>query len=204
MLPEHVPYAPAFASGYVPYFYASGLYMLHPGPPGNALRTTPSEPYPLYDFTSDLAPRLHLYHPQTVEDVIVRGYLSVPSAEPESAMISDKAHTSWLGLDDIIGQVRRRHDICERNLYEIEQAKCYAMSSHFGMLAERGNMPANSRETYSLTKRIHELYQDQRDERVRFWQDVSRLKQSLPELARYYLGAYRKLSILEDTAGDSP
>jgi len=65
-------------------------------------------------------------------------------------------------------------------------------------------VPADSREPYSLTKRLQELYQDQRDERVRFWQDTSRLKQSLPELARYYLGAYRKLSILEDTAGDSP
>lgn len=204
MLPEHIPNAPDLTDGYVPYFYASGLHSLYLGPPGNAPHATPSEAYPRYDFTSDLAPRPHPYHPQTVEDVIERGYLSVPLAEPETAVISDKAHTSWLGLDDVIGQVRQRHDIYHRDLYEIEQAKCYAISSHFGMLAERGNLPANSRETYSLTKRIHELYQDQRDERVRFWQDVSRLKQSLPELARYYLGAYRKLSILEDTTGDSP
>ena len=127
-----------------------------------------------------------------------------PAGKPESAMISDKAHTSWQGLDDIIGQVRQRHDIYQTNLYEIELAKCYAITHLLTMESQRGGVPADSRETYSLTKRIHELYQDQRDERVRFWQDVSRLKQSLPELARYYLGAYRKLSILEDTAGDSP
>jgi hypothetical protein len=204
MLPEHIPNAPAMTGGYAPYFYASGLYRLHALPDGHAPHVPPSERPSLYDFTSDLVRKSRPDHPQTVEDVIRRGYLSVPQAEPESAAISDKAETSWLGLDDIIGQVRHRHDIYRQNLYEIELAKCYVMSSHFGMLAERGNVPADSRETYSLTKRLSELYENQRDERVRFWQDVSRLRQSLPEVARYYLGAYRKLSILKDEDGDGP
>lgn len=203
MQPNNISNGPVFTGEYVPYFYASGLYRLHAGPPGSARHATPSEPYPRYDFTSDLTAGPHLFHPQTVEDVISRGYLAVPSSEPESAVISDKAHTSWLGLDDIIAQVRRRYVIYEQNQYEIELAKCYAISSVLGMEAERGNVPADSRETYSLQKRLQELYEKQREERVGLWQDVSRLKQSLPETAGYYLGAYRKLSILEEADGDA-
>ena len=62
----------------------------------------------------------------------------------------------------------------------------------------------SSREAYSLNKSLRELYEQQRDERVRLWQDISRLKQSLPEQAQQYLAAYRKVSILEDDRGDSP
>ena len=56
---------------------------------------------------------------------------------------------------------------------------------------------------YSLTKSLRELYEQQRDERVALWQDVSKLKQAVPEQAQQYLTAYRKVSILEDeSAGD--
>ena len=73
-----------------------------------------------YDFTSDLSGKKAYFRPQTVEDVIRHGYLSIPKAEPETAILSDKKHTAWLGLDDIIGQVRNRFEVYERNIYELE------------------------------------------------------------------------------------
>ena len=49
-----------------------------------------------------------------------------------------------------------------------------------------------------------ELYEQMRLERVTLWKDISRLKQSLPEVAQNYLAAYRKVAILEDDGGDMP
>jgi hypothetical protein len=53
-------------------------------------------------------------------------------------------------------------------------------------------MPANSKEVYGLNKTLQKLYMQQMDERVRLWQDVSRLRLTLPESAQSYLSAYRK------------
>ena len=64
---------------------------------------------------------------QTVEDVIQRGYLSIPGSELETAIISDRKNISWLGLDDLIGQIRNRYQVYERNIYELEVAKCTAI-----------------------------------------------------------------------------
>ncbi len=203
MMPEHVPNAPVLTGQYAPYFYASGLYRVHDIPLATVASGGRDLSAARYDFTSDLVRRRSAYHPQTVEDIVAHGYLAIPSSEPEFAMISDKADTSWLGLDDLIGQVRQRHAIYQSNLYEIEQAKCYAITHLLAMEAERGGMPANSRETESLTKQLQELYQDQRTEKVCFWQDVSRLRLQLPENAQQYLSAYRKVSILEDDEGDA-
>ena len=73
----------------------------------------------------------------------------------------------------------------------------------FYILAMRGGLPENSREAYSISKSLRELYEQEKDERVALWQDVSKLKQALPEQAQQYLTAYRKVSILEDdSTGD--
>ena len=54
----------------------------------------------------------------------------------------------------------------------------------------------------SQIRRRYEIYEQQRKERVALWQDVSRLRQSLPEQAQGYLSQYRKLSILNESEGD--
>ena len=56
-----------------------------------------------YDFTSDLTRRHGYARPQTVEQVIQRGYLAIPESEPETAIITDKKHTARFGLDDVKG-----------------------------------------------------------------------------------------------------
>ena len=57
---------------------------------------------------------------------------------------------------------------------------------------------------FGLTKNLQQLYQRQLDERVRLWQDVSRLRLAMPETAQHYLSSYRKIQLLNDTAGDRP
>ena len=110
--------------------------------------------------------------------------------------------TAWLGLDDIIGQIRRRQEIYQGNMYDLELAKCAAINSLYEHEAHHG--PADAKVEYAVNKRLDQLYSDQRDERVKLWQDVSRLRQTLPETAQQYLSAYRKVSILDNAQGEGP
>jgi hypothetical protein len=188
----------------MPYFYASGRFSWYDLPGKSAPGRDDLVPAAGYDFTSDLTRRRSHFVPQSVEDVIRRGYLAIPRSDPETALISDRKHTSWLGLDDMIGQIQRRYEIYRENMDQIERAKCYTHSSLLAVIAHRGNVDMNGREAYSLTKNVNQLYEQQRDERVRLWQDVSKLRLLLPENAQNYLSSYRKLSILDDTRDDAP
>jgi hypothetical protein len=194
---------PVFDGTYVPYFYQSGKFLAYDVPHGRA-KSAYFETSTRYDFTSDIVPKGDRLRGPTVEDIINNGYFPIPKSEPETAIISDKKHTAALGLGDIINQVRKRYEIYERNIYQIELGKCYTISSQLSVESSRGGVCMSSKEAYSLNKSLRELYEQQRDERVRLWQDISRLKQSLPEQAQQYLSAYRKVSILEDDKGDGP
>ncbi len=194
---------PVFDGTYVPYFYQSGRFLVYDiprrGPKSGYFDTCTG-----YDFTSDIVPKTDRLRGPTVEDIINNGYFPIPKSEPETAIISDKKQTAGLGLGDIISQVRQRYEIYDRNIYQIELGKCYTISSQMAVESSRGGVCMSSKEAYSLNKSLRELYEQQRDERVRLWQDISRLKQSLPEQAQQYLAAYRKVWILEDDRGDSP
>ena len=195
---------PVFDGNYAPYFYQSGKFIAYNMPDKTGLGSVLDQGYARYDFTSDLIPEKgHSMHQGTVEDIVRNGYFPIQKTEPETAIISDKKQTSGLGLSDVIAQVRQRYEIYEKNIYQIDLGKCYALNSIFTVEAERGGVGQSSREAYSISKSLRELYEQERDERVRLWQDVSRLKQTLPEQAQQYLTAYRKVSILEDdSTGD--
>jgi hypothetical protein len=154
----------------------------------------------VYDFSSDLVGKHGLYQPPTVEQIIAHGYFAVPKSDPVKAIISDKRHTSRLGLDDIIGQILHRYEVYERNIYDLEIAKCAVINTFYTHEAWHG--PSDSRLEYSVNKRLDKLYKDQRDERINLWRDVSRLRLLLPEKAQQYLTVYRKVSLLEDEKGD--
>ena len=194
------PYPPA--AGYVPYFYQSGLFQWRPLPTAQAPSKTYSGAPATYDFTSDLIRKPSYSHGPSIEQIIERGYLSAPRSDPETALITDKQQTAWLGVDDLISQVKRRQEIYQRNVYDLDLAKCSASSSLFSIIAQRGGQPASPREVYSVQKRFQELYREQREERVSLWQDISRLKLAFPEVAQQYLSAYRKLAILADPTGE--
>jgi len=193
---------PHFGPGYVPYFYAAGRFVSYDLPQSRAALEMRFVPASSYDFTSDLVQRRTYTVPQTVEQVIRRGYLAIPQAEPETALISDKKHTAGLGLDDVIGQIRRRYEVYDKNIYELEWSKCEAINCLYRHESYHG--PTDSKVEYSVSKRMNDLYQEQRLERTNLWRDVSRLRLQLPENAQQYLAAYRKVSILEETEGDAP
>ncbi|MFC1653100.1 hypothetical protein ACFL3F_05205 [Planctomycetota bacterium] len=194
---------PHFGPDYVPYFYASGRFVLAHDVPRYRTSLTALAGPSSYDFTSDLSPSRRYFTGQSVDQVIRSGYLAIPQSEQETALILDKKHTSRLGLDDVIGQIRNRYELYQKNSYEIELAKCYAVSTALAIESARGGIILNSKEMYGLNKSISELYQQQRNERVNLWRDVSRLRLQLPENAQQYLSAYRKVSILEDDKGET-
>ncbi len=136
--------------------------------------------------------------PQTVEDLVRDGYFAVSKREPETAVLVDRQDMAWLTLDDALTQIREREDIYRKNMLEIEWAKCYA----FGELARLG-WPASDETSTLYQRRIADLHADQRAERVRFWNDLSRVRQLVPPSAQLYLSAIRKSEILGLDEGDS-
>ncbi len=137
--------------------------------------------------------------PQTVEDLVQEGYFAVPDHEPETAVLFDRKHTSWMALDDVLGQIKQREEIYKKNMLDIQWSQCYA----FNELARNAN-PATEEAYAVYEKRMHDLRAEQRAERVTFWRDVSRIRERLPESAQQYLSAFRKLQILGDEGGDQP
>jgi hypothetical protein len=195
---------PAAERGYVPYFYERGLHYLYringDGGPRQSYVGAPEG----YDFTSMDAPVHAVERRQTVEEIIQHGYLTVPPADPTMALITDKAQTSWLGLDDVISQVRRRYEIHDQLLYQIELSKSAAVNAIYQHEAYRGPGSADSKQHYAKHKEIQKLYEQQREEDVNLWKDVSRLRGLLPETAQMYLSAHRKLAVLKSIPGDEP
>ncbi len=182
------------------YYYFYGRSQLY----RNLPEVTLSQPQPgpdTYTLLSKRATGQGDEGPQTVEQLITRGYFAVPAADAETALISDKRDTAWLGLDDLVGQVQGRIEIYRQNFYEIEHAKCHAVNDLFAWEAQN-TWPASSDQQYRLTKRLQELYADQRAERISLWRDVSRLRQVLPETIQGYLSSHRKMEILDDDPGD--
>ena len=201
MDPNNPSNEPGSGPGYVPYFYQSGRYRLY---------AVASEPIktPAFDAPTrdnQFPPHRYPIHtpdgPQTVEQIIRQGYLAVPQADPIAAILTDKQHTSWLGLDDLIQQSRGRAQIYQQNAYEIEQAKCEAWNSLFRIEASQGR-PANDQHHYVVDKRLQELYAEQRTERQSLWRDLSRIRLNVPESAQQYLSAYRTIAAMNTVPGE--
>jgi hypothetical protein len=203
MYPQTLSSLPNDGGGYVPYFYQSGLHQAYPlqaeaAPP--SIRTSSSS-------TPESASLEALFQradrTQTVEQVIARGYFAVPpSTDQAEAIITDKRHTARLGLDDVIGQIRRRYTIYEQNTEQIERSKCAAINGIYQHEAYLGPGSASSKQHYAKHKAIQKLYEQQNEERTTLWKDVSRLRLLLPETAQLYLGAARKAAILAAETGD--
>lgn len=192
---------PVFDAGYMPYFYSSGRFLAY----DLNSRAADSRKFGTasgYNFSNDIVPNSRIVRTETVEDIVNRGYFAAPKSEPETAIITDKKHTSGLSLNGMISQIRKRYDIYQQNMDQIECNKCYAINSQLEVESARGGVRTSSKEAYSLTKNLGEFYREQCDERRSLWADISKLKILLPEHAQSYLTSYRKLSILNDTEGD--
>lgn len=136
--------------------------------------------------------------PQTVDRILQRGYMDCGAGDAETGLLEDKQHTAWLGLDDILGQIRLREDIYKKNMLEIAWSECYA----FNELA-RGWFPATPQQWEVYHRQLQDLGLQKRRERITAWQDMSRLRQLLPESIGLYLSASRKSDLLRDLDGDA-
>jgi len=201
MYPMNRSNGPGFGPGYVPYFYESGLFASYTLPPTADSSRSSYAPAVAHQPLPRGHPGLAPDGLQTVEQIIQHGYLAVPQADPIAAILSDKQHTSWLGLDDLILQSRDRLQIYQQNVQEIEQGKCEAWNSLFRLEADQGH-PANDRQHYAADKRLQDLYDEQRSERVTLWRDLSRLRLAVPEIAQQYLSAHRTIAALNMHGGD--
>jgi hypothetical protein len=193
----------AVERGYVPYFYERGLHYLYRINHERVPAERPEGTLAAYDSAAVEGPCHPAERHQTVEQIIQHGYFAVPAADPTTAIISDKAQTSWLGLDDVISQIRRRYAIHEQVLYQIEMSKSAAVNAIYQHEAYRGPGSADSRQHYAKHKEIQKLYEQQREEQVNLWKDVSRLRGLLPENAQMYLAAHRKLAVLKSVPGET-
>ncbi|GMU24936.1 MAG: hypothetical protein AMXMBFR13_50070 [Phycisphaerae bacterium] len=189
-------------AGYVPYFYESGRFLTYPLPSAAGQELTGYRAPPAEDSLRGHSYARGLDRIQTVEDVIMRGYFSVPGGDPVTALISDKKHTSRFGLDDVISQIRNRYVLYNQNMKELDESICEANNGLFRQVAAQGT-PADNRQQYSANKAIQGVYEQKRMERQNLWRDVSRLRLALPESAQQYLTAYRKVSALESYRGDN-
>lgn len=188
---------------YVPYFYESGLFQVYQGQRKKVPVAMNLVPHDIYNFSGHNSVLANPDQPQTVEQIIYQGYLAIPTGDPVTAMITDKKHTAWLGLDDAIAQIRQRYDIYERNIDLIEQNKCSSMNVFLAHYDKVKPMSVDDRIYYSLNKNVQKLYSQQMEERINLWRDVSRIKQSLPESAQLYLAAVRKNTVMNENSGDT-
>lgn len=202
MYPIQSSNGPVSTGSYVPYFYQGGVFERYglPAVPTERATVGSTATSPRFSLESSVAQALD--RDLTVEQIIAHGYFAPPPGDPITAILSDKKTTSWLGLDDIISQVRHRYEVHRQNMYELELAKSAATNSLYAHWAYHG-LP-DAKQFYSRHKRIQELYQEQRDERVNLWRDVSRLRLTLPETAQAYLSSHRKLTALQGEPGDAP
>ena len=99
--------------------------------------------------------------PQTVEQILRHGFMNLPEGDSVTAMLEDKRHTSWLGLDDLLGQIHERDRIFQENSEDILWAECYA----FNDLARQG-WPAEPKQWELYQKRLSDLGAQQRMERI--------------------------------------
>ena len=201
MYPNQLSNEPAQLAGYVPYFYESGRFVAYTLPSKNVPEQVSYHAPASYDFSSDQPTARPFDRIQTVEQVIAQGYFAVPGGYPVTAIISDKKHTARFGLDDVISQIRHRHDLYNQNMEGLDESICEANNGLFRQVAAQG-APADNGQQDSANKAIQGVYEQKRMERQNLWRDVSRLRLALPENAQQYLTAYRKVSALDSFRGD--
>lgn len=140
--------------------------------------------------------------PQTVEDIVARGYLVISGGDPATALVTDRTDTSRLALEDAISQIRARYALHRQAMYQLQQARLAASNEMHTWEAERGSLDTG--QLAAVHAALQDLYRQERLEDLNLWRDISRLRSELPEAAREYLSAYRRHSLLLSPGGGGP
>ena len=120
------------------YHYLYGRHQLHRYLPGTTRGRYPMETATYADFSGTPTYGPPRRPAQTVEQLVDQGYFAVPNNAPETAILSDRRTTAWLGLDDAIQQIQQRLEIYAQNIYEIKWAECSVINDLFTWEARYG------------------------------------------------------------------
>ena len=147
------------------------------------------------------APRRRRDGVQSVRQIIKDGYVAVRPRDPVQAILGDKKDTTWMGLDDAIHQIRDRCEAYRLNVEGLAQNELDLRNASRRCNRPPGWEPEDDPEVLQSLQAIDER---RRQERLSLWRDLSRLRSAVPEAAREYLSARRRIDILEDDEGGSP
>lgn len=150
----------------------------------------PPKSFYFYDARSRVSDR------QSIDALIGQGEVAVTAADPVTAMLGDRLHANWLAVDDTIVQIHRRYEIYEQHVRQIEQSRLSTLNlmHSFPKLFDR----VSPSDYQVIHRMLSEIDLQRRAERLDLWRDVSRLRQTLPELTQSYLSGVRKMDVLHD------
>lgn len=135
----------------------------------------------------------------SVDDLVRTGDLKHLNIYDQNDLFADRRKTSYLALDNIVTQIRRRYEIYDSNIRVLEYSKI-KLTEHFYQWPQQfGFWPPGQREM--LSEQMNQLYQKQLDEKVSLWKDVSKLKLMLPQSLNDYLAIKRKSDIYNGGEG---
>ncbi|AQT68732.1 hypothetical protein STSP2_01904 [Anaerohalosphaera lusitana] len=126
-------------------------------------------------------------------DDIVSSPTTRPSENSEENIFADKQKTSYLALENIVAQIRKRYEIYDSNIRVLEYSKIKLKEHFYQWPQQLGLWPPGHKEM--LSEQMNQLYQKQLDEKVSLWKDVSKLKLMLPQSLNDYLSIKRKSDI---------
>lgn len=121
------------------------------------------------------------------------GNIRNPGLYDADDIFADKRKTSYLALEDIVTQIRRRYQIYDSNIRVLEYSKIKLREHFYQCPQQLGFWQPGQKEM--LTEQMNQLYQKQLDEKVSLWKDVSKLKLMLPQSLNDYLTIKRKSDI---------
>ena len=136
----------------------------------------------------------------TIDQIVDHGYLPVPAAEPVEAMIDDRHRVSGLGLEDCLAQMQRRYELYEQHMNALTYTRMRAINAAQSWFDVAGRLTKGA--DPELERTLRDLDQQQREERLSLWRDVSRLRQQMPEWVRAYLETHRRSHLIRRIGGD--
>ena len=130
----------------------------------------------------------------SVDELLSESPAPASQLDPVAGFLSERKLITHLGLTDTLSQIHERVGLYLLHKNEIEQDELATLNDIHSFPAINGYIHP---ETYQeIQKRVQRLGEQKRRERLDFWRDLSRLRQSVPEVLDSYLDSCRKMRIL--------
>ena len=130
----------------------------------------------------------------SVDELLSESPAPASQLDPVAGFLSERKLITHLGLTDTLSQIHERVELYLLHKNEIEKAELNTLNTMHGFPTVNGYVHP---ELYQdILRSLQQLEQQQRRERLDFWSDISRLRQSLPDAMDAYLDSCRKMRIL--------